>query len=171
MRGSRSGLFPLFIAVLIVLLLAACAPVISRQVLQEVDKSISFEQLLQKPESYKGRTVLLGGDVIETQNLSGKTLIVVLQRPLGFRGRPAAGDVSQGRFIISAAGFLDPAIYSNGRKITVAGMVVGKEVRPLGEREYTYPMIEKRELYLWPEEESSSAEPQVHFGVGIGVVF
>ena len=76
--------------------------------------------------------------------------------------------MSEGRFIIQTPGFLDPAIYSPGRKLTVAGTVAGKEVRPLGEIEYTYPIIEKRELYLWPEEEAVSDEPDVRFGVGIG---
>ncbi|RLB06480.1 MAG: hypothetical protein DRG50_05605 [Deltaproteobacteria bacterium] len=168
-RGARMGLIS--ISILIIFLLTGCAPVISKGVLKEVDRSISFEQLLEEPEAYKGKTLLLGGDIIETQNLPAKTLIIVLQRPLGHRGRPVGGDVSKGRFIISAAGFLDPAIYRHGRKVTVAGVVVGKKVRPLGEVEYTYPIIEKKELYLWPEEEVSSAEPQVHIGVGVGVVF
>ncbi len=171
MSVVRSGFSPLFIAVLTILLLAGCASVISREVLREVDQNVSFEQLLEEPEAYKGRTLLLGGDIIETQNLPDKTVVVVLQRPLGFRGKPAAKDISEGRFILSAPGFLDPAIYSHGRKVTVAGVVVGKEVRPLGEIEYTYPIIEKRELYLWPEEEASSAEPRVHFGFGVGVGF
>jgi outer membrane lipoprotein len=165
----RNNGFPLLCTIVAVLLLAGCAHVISKGVLQEVDSSISFMQLLKDPEAYKGKTVLLGGDIIETQNLSNKTLVVVLQRPLGSWGEPGAGDVSEGRFIITTAGFLDPAIYSSGRKITVAGRVVGKEVRPLGEITYAYPVIEKRELYLWPEEKSASAEPKVHFGVGIGI--
>jgi outer membrane lipoprotein len=153
------------------LLLAGCAHVISKEVLQEVDTSVSFVQVLKDPEVYRGKIVLFGGNVIETQNLSNKTLVVVLQRPLGSRGEPSAGDVSEGRFIIQTPGFLDPAIYSPGRKLTVAGTVAGKEVRPLGEIEYTYPIIEKRELYLWPEEETASDEPAVRFGVGIGVGF
>jgi outer membrane lipoprotein len=153
------------------LLLAGCAHVISKEVLQDVDTSVSFVQLSKDPNAYTGKTVLVGGDVIETQNLSDKTLVVVLQHPLGSRGEPSAGDVSEGRFIITASGFLDPAIYSPGRKLTVAGTVAGKEVRPLGEIEYTYPIIEKRELYLWPEEEAASDEPDVRFGLGIGVGF
>jgi outer membrane lipoprotein len=165
----RNNGFPLLCTIVAVFLLAGCAHVISKGVLQEVDSSISFMQLLKDPEAYRGKTVLLGGDIIGTQNLSNKTLVVVLQRPLGSRGEPGAGDVSEGRFIITTAGFLDPAIYSSGRKITVAGRVVGKEVRPLGEIIYAYPVIEKRELYLWPEEKSASAEPKVHFGVGIGI--
>lgn len=171
MSKARNILFPLFCVMMTVFLLASCAHVISKEVLQEVDTSVSFAQLSKDPEAYQGKTVLFGGDVIGTQNLSDKTVVVVLQRPLGSRGEPSAGDVSEGRFIITTPGFLDPAIYGPGRKITVAGTVVGKEMRPLGEIEYTYPIIEKRELYLWPEEETASDEPDVHFGVGIGVGF
>jgi outer membrane lipoprotein len=169
MSIARDHVLPFVFVMAAVLLLAGCAHVISKGVLQEVDTSVSFAQLSKDPEAYQGKTVLVGGDVIETQNLSDKTQVVVLQRPLGSRGEPGAGDVSEGRFIIQAPGFLDPAIYSPGRRLTVAGTVVGKEVRPLGEIEYTYPVIVKRELYLWPEEESASEEPKVHFGIGVGV--
>lgn len=165
----KNNVFNLLCAIVVVFLLAGCAHVISKEVLQEVDASLTFAQISKDPEAYRGRTVLFGGDIIETQNLSDKTLVVVLQRPLGSRGDPGAGDVSEGRFIIQTSGFLDPAIYGPGRKLTVAGTVVGKEVRPLGEITYAYPVIEKREFYLWPEEESASDEPKVHFGIGIGI--
>jgi len=151
------------------LVVIGCAPVISQEALKQVDQSVRFEELLENPEGYRGRTVLLGGDIIETQNLADKTLIVVLQRSLGYRKKPAAEGVSKGRFIVSVTGFLDPSIYRPGRKITVVGLVVGTEVRPLGEIEYTYPLIAKRELYIWPTEESSAAGSGVHFGVGIGI--
>jgi outer membrane lipoprotein len=153
------------------LLMVGCAHVISREVLKEVDKNATFAQVLKDPDAYKGKTVLFGGAIIETKNLPDKTQIVVLQRPFDSQGQPATGDVSEGRFIIQTTGFLDPAIYSPGRKITVAGRVAGKEVRPLGEIKYTYPIIEQREHYLWPEEKSASTEPKVHFGVGIGIGF
>jgi outer membrane lipoprotein len=151
------------------LLCAGCAPVISQGALKEVDQTLSFEQVLENPESYKGRIVLLGGDIIETQNFSDRTLLSVLQRPLGFNKKPKAEDVSRGRFIVYTLGFLDPAIYRRGRKITVVGSVMGRELRPLGEIEYSYPVIEKKELYLWPADEYLVTEPRVHFGVGIGI--
>jgi outer membrane lipoprotein len=162
--------YTLFVCLAIVntFLLLGCAPVISQRALDEVDQALIFEQLLENPEAHKGKIVLLGGTIIETQNFSDRTLTVVLQRPLGFRKRPITEDVSQGRFIIYTLDFLDPAIYSNGRKITVVGSVMGREVRPLGKIEYSYPVIEKKELYLWPSEEATGTWPRVHFGVGIG---
>ena len=159
----------LFVAMVAVTLVIGCAHVISKAVLKDVDPSVTFAQVAKVPDVYKGKTVLFGGDIIETKNLPNKTQVFVLQRPLGSGGKLAAGDVSEGRFIILVPGFLDPAIYSPGRKITVAGTVAGKEVRPLGEIAYTYPLIERRELYLWPKKEPASTEPKVHLGVGIGV--
>ena len=150
-------------------LLSGCASVISQRALNGVDQTLIFEQLLENPEAHKGKIVLLGGTIIETQNFSGRTLIVVLQCPLGFRKKPRVEDVSRGRFIIYTLGFLDPAIYRHGRKITTVGSVMGREVRPLGKIEYSYPVIEKSELYLWPLEEISGTGPRVHFGVGIGI--
>jgi len=169
MNAKRCRTLLACIATLTALVMAGCAPVISPAVLKEVDQSVGFEQVLKNPLAYRGRTVLLGGDIIETQNFAEKTLIVVLQRSLGFRKKPAAEGESKGRFIVSVPGFLDPAIYRPRRKVTVVGSVSGKEVRPLGEIEYTYPIITKRELYIWPVEESSATQPRVRFGVGIGI--
>ena len=171
MSITRQHLLSCVLAMMVLLLLAGCAHVISHEVLQEVEPSLTFAHVSKESEAYMGKTVLFGGDVIETQNLSDKSMVVVLQRPLGRRGEPIAGDASEGRFIITTTEFLDPAIYNAGRKITVAGTVVGKEVRPLGEITYAYPVIEKRELYLWPEDEAASDEPKVHFGFGIGIGF
>jgi len=150
------------------LLLAGCAHVISKETLKEVDRSATFAQVVKAPDAYVGKTVLFGGEIIETKNFADKSQIVVLQHPLDSRDRPVAGDVSEGRFIILTSGFLDPAIYSPGRQITVAGRVVGNEKHPLGEIEYTYPVIEKQGLYLWPAAGPASAEPRWQFGFGVG---
>ena len=171
MHIKTKGNYTLFIYIAIAgfFLLSGCASVISQRALDEVDRTLIFEQLLENPEAHKGKAVLLGGTIIETQNFSDRTLIVVLQRPLGFRKRPIVEDVSRGRFIINTQEFLDPAIYRNERKVTVVGSVMGSEVRTLGKTEYSYPVIEKKELYLWPLEESPGSGPRVHFGVGIGI--
>lgn len=160
--------FP-WVATTLLLLLAGCAPVISPATLQQVDKSISFEELQHNPDKYKGKTVLLGGDIIETRNTTGRTVILVLARSLDHRNQPKEEGASKGRFIVYQPGFLDPAIYRPDRQITVAGKVIGKELRPIGEMNYSYPVIENRELYLWPTGQYPWREPPVHFGIGIGI--
>ena len=170
--GMRvKGIIKIYAGMLIFLIMTACAPVISQQALDEVEGGINFEDVLKNPDPYMGRILLLGGFIIETRNLPERTVIMVLQSPLGFRKEPAEDKNSKGRFIISVPGFLDPAIYRPARKVTVVGSVSGKEVRPLGEIKYTYPVILKKEIYLWPAEQSARTEPRVHFGVGIGIGF
>ncbi len=153
-----------------IFVLTGCAHVISQEALQEVDEGLHFKEILENPEAYTGKTVLLGGDIIETETLQGRTVILVLQRPLGFRKRPSTEAASKGRFIVESSGFLDPAIYSKGRQITVVGTIRGKEVRPLGQTIYGYPVIAGKEIYLWPREEPASP-PRFYFGFGFGKSF
>jgi len=158
-----------WITPLILLCLAACASTISPEVLKDVDQSIRFEALLKDPDAFQGKTVLFGGDIIKTENSPDKTLIVVFQRSLNSDKKPSGGDRSAGRFIVSVSGFLDPAIFQPGRQITVVGVVAGKEVRALDDIEYSYPVIDKRHLYLWQRKSAIDTEPRVYFGFGAGV--
>ncbi len=167
MRVSRNIVLPWLLVVAAMFLPTGCAHVISKTMLNEVDRNATFAQVVKDPDAYKGKTVLFGGDIIETKNLPDKTVIAVLQRPLSRRGQPAGVDVSEGRFIIQTMGFLDPAIYSPGRQVTVAGKVLGKEVYPMGEIHYAYPLIEKQELFLWPLP-NPAAERRWHFSFGVG---
>lgn len=153
---------------LILLWLAACASTISPEVLKDVNQSIRFEALVKNPDAFQGKTVLFGGDIIKTENSPDKTLIVVLQRSLNSDEKPSGGDRSAGRFIVSVPGFLDPAIFQPGRQITVVGVVAGKEVRALDDIAYTYPVIERRHLYLWQRKSGIDTGPRVYFGFGVG---
>jgi len=166
MKKKRWKIILISLLVFTGLVIPGCGPVISRETLKDVDQMIRFEQILEDPEAYRESVVLLGGEIIDTQNATDETHIFVLQRPLEFRNKPASMDVSKGRFIISAPGFLDPVIYRPGRKITVVGSVVGKEIRPLEDIAYPYPLIAQRELYLWPSEEYPGKATSVYMSVG-----
>ena len=150
----------------LLVLMSACAPVISQTTMSTVDKSISFPALHQNPDAWKGKIVLLGGQIIATTVTANETWIEVLEKPLDYQQKPSDTDQSSGRFIVRFQGFLDPAIYASGRKLTVAGQVDGKDVRPLKEFSYTYPVLTSRELYLWKPEDVYSTP---RFGIGIGV--
>lgn len=155
---------------LLIAFLMGCAPVISRNLLGEVDKDLSFEAIMGDPDMFKGKTVLLGGTIIETTPLPDKTRLIILQQPLGFRNKPSTDEKSDGRFIAEAQAFLDPFVYSAGRQVTVAGTLVGKELRPLGEIDYVYPLVVSSELYLWPPEYPVDI-PRFYFGIGVGKTF
>lgn len=166
LQNSKRGLqFTAYYFLLAVLI--ACAPVISPEILKAVDQTIAFEQILKNPDIYKGKVILLGGTIIKTINLSNETLIEVVQQPLSRRNMPKDPEASKGRFIIVFKEFKDPAIYSPGRLITVAGEVTGSQTRPLGETNYNYPLLTPKEYYLWRPYEG----PSIHIGVGVGTTF
>ncbi|MGA2318484.1 MAG: Slp family lipoprotein [Thermodesulfobacteriota bacterium] len=76
---------------------------------------------------------------------------LVFQRPLGWRGEPKETVASEGRFLILADKYLDPYILRRGKKITVAGEMIGEKIKPLGEMDYRYLIVSCKQIYLWPE--------------------
>jgi outer membrane lipoprotein len=152
---EKSHRFPsgrpyLIFGLLLLILFSGCTP-ISRDLRAQADRTVNFLQVFQNPEAYKGKVVIWGGEIIETINQKdGTTLIVVLQRPLDWMEEPKF-QRSEGRFIILAEGYVDPYVFKRGRRITVAGEILGRKVMRLGELEYPYPLLQSKQLYLWGE--------------------
>ncbi len=146
----RTRAFFLIFGALLIVLLSGCLP-ISSHLRAEADKALTFRQVFQNPEDYKGKIVIWGGEIIETMNQrDGTTLIVVLQRPLDWSEEPEFRR-SEGRFIILVEGFVDPFVFRKGRRISVAGEILGRKVMRLGELEYPYPLLQSKQIYLWRE--------------------
>ncbi len=134
---------------LIVGLFAGCSPVISDQAMQAVDPLLDFAQVKQDPNAYIGKTLLLGGLLVDTRvNREGTDLEVVLFT-LDRWQRPLAPDESGGRFIARTDSFLDPDLFRPGLQVTLTGTVAGEEVRPLKGVDYHYPVFTIDEIHLW----------------------
>lgn len=88
-KSFFQGNGPFFIfGVLLIAILPGCLP-ISKQLRAEADKTLTFPQVFQNPDAYKGKIVIWGGEVVEAINQKdGTTLIVVLQRPLDWTEEP-----------------------------------------------------------------------------------
>ena len=145
---STKNWFRSFVLLFLAVLLSGCAHVISKDLREAADPGAPFREILKNPNAYEGKSVVWGGEVIETTNKQdGTTLIEVFQRSLNWREEPTGS--SEGRFLVRVDSYLDPYVYSKGRKITVAGELLGDEVRPLGEMDYRYPLVFSKQLYLW----------------------
>ena len=55
----------------------------------QVDPSVSFQQLLASPDSYQGKMVVVGGEVLKASTADGGTVLEILQLPLEEGQRPA----------------------------------------------------------------------------------
>ncbi len=152
-------------------LLASCAAApISPEVLGQVNKEITMAELVANPQAHAGQVVLLGGYIIQTRNLPEASEVEVLEAGLDGDQRPQGEDTSQGRFLARLPGWRDPAIFSPGRQITVAGRVSGSQRRPVGQVQYRYPVLEALDWHLWPGRQADGY-PNVFFSIGVGTAF
>ncbi|NUO08912.1 MAG: Slp family lipoprotein [Candidatus Brocadia sp.] len=149
-KRDKGSIFPYSMLILLLILIAGCAPVISKQVREQVRPEVTFTEVFNDPERYKGQMVIFSGVIVDAKNTKEGTLLQVLQRPAGYRGQPKDVDETGGRFLALDRRYLDVNVFTKGRSVTVAGEVQGKRVLPLGEIEYSYPLIHVKELYLWP---------------------
>jgi outer membrane lipoprotein len=167
----RPGLTPNILLVAVLLapaLLAGCATSpFSDQVMQRANRTITPTQVSRGPDRRGGLEVLWGGVIAASRNLADSTELTVVAYPLDYAARPDLEAPSTGRFVLRRPGYLEPADFAPGRTLTAFGPVTGLQTGQVGERSYVYPVVEARQLHLWP---AFYSQPQVYFGVGVGII-
>jgi outer membrane lipoprotein len=115
-------------------------------------------------KQYIGETVIVGGHVVEVQNKNDQTLITAVQAPLGVRQEPKPKDQSQGRLILVYPGFLDPKVYTEHRKITVAGKLLGSSQIETDDKPFPYLRVKVSEIHLWSVARPRYVDPYWNYG-------
>jgi outer membrane lipoprotein len=134
-----------------------------------VDRAVTFSEVIGDPNSYRGRMVVFGGEVLKAKRLKEGTQLELLQLPLDKEDRPGLNrQQSQGRFLALQQEFLDPATIIEGTKMTVVGEVSGAKVEHLDDVEYRYPVVTVKHLHVWPAPSYSTVQPRPRFSIGIG---
>ncbi len=160
-----------FVLAGILLSVAGCGPqVVPKELEGQVDRNVSFLQLKESPAAYKGRLVVLGGEVLSAKRGTDSTRIEVLQIPLNSSYEPVQDrTTSQGRFLAVQEKFLDPATVPVGTLVTVVGEVTGATTLPIDDVQYTYPTLTIRHLHVWENNPSRSyGRSPVSIGIGGG---
>ena len=133
-------------------------------------QTLTFLQVKATPDSFKGQPVVFGGEVLTARRLKDGTRIEILQLPLDKSTRPGYDlTQSQGRFIANQREFLDPATLPPGTSVTVTGEVTGSITLPLDETDYTYSVIDIKQLRVWARWEymaPNSAPTRVQAPIG-----
>ena len=130
---------------------AGACSVISPEIRREAQPQVPFGLLVQEPTRFMGKTVILGGYILETRIRDGETEMAVLQAPLDFQDQPGSRDSSAGRFLVTHQGYLDPEVYRKDRQVTIAGIVKGRTMGSVENCPYPCLMVQSRQIYLWPE--------------------
>ena len=116
----------------------------------QIDKNVTFTEVLNSPESYKGRLLLLGGEVLKAKRLKGGTQVELLQLPLNEDQEPTTDLTrSQGRMLVLHQGSLDPATLTPGMLVTFVGEVSESITEKLDDVDYRYPTLTVKHWYVW----------------------
>jgi outer membrane lipoprotein len=131
-----------------------------------VDSSLTSREVFQNPDAYEGKTVVWGGRIIQVLPQDDTTYVEILQMPLGWRKKPEEAYASEGKFLILIKKLLDLSDFDRGKKITVAGEILGsaqrEKIESLSEKDYHYTVILSEEIHLWKDylyPYSSSVQP------------
>ena len=151
------------------LLLAACAsgPGITTD---GVNETVTPRQASAEIDALQGDQVLWGGMIVNSTNLENSTRLEVLGYPLDGSQQPQTSAEPSGRFLALEQGYLETADYRQGRLVTIKGVLSETQDGAIGEADYTYPVVQAEQIYLWPEE-AARRDSGINFGVGIGILF
>jgi outer membrane lipoprotein len=137
--------------VLVLMVCGGCAANPASSISQAIVDDVSLTQARSAVDAYMGSTVRWGGVVTEVENKADKTWVFLVGRVLRDDEKPITDSASEGRFIASFNGFVDPLVYKKGRPLTVVGSIESSTVRAIGEYDYWFPVVAVRDSYLWAE--------------------
>lgn len=129
------------------LLLSACS--VAPRNLQGQYLAITPDKASQSSGNSADR-VRWGGKIISVEPSNERTCFIMLGQPLNAKAKPYMREETTGRFIACRNGFYDPALFSEGRLVTITGIWRGHETRKIGDMDYRYPMVEAEVIHLWP---------------------
>lgn len=130
---------------------SGCVPEIPKEVLSNVDTTITFKMLKINPTEYTGKTIITGGEIVSATNQSnGDTALEIIEFPLDSDYKPQKSDQSSGRFIVSYKGYLETKIFAPGRLVTIVGTVGESHKGTIGSMPYTFPLVSSTYVKLWP---------------------
>jgi outer membrane lipoprotein len=153
--------------VLSLLLLGACAsgPTFDTS---QVDRSLTPTLASTRPLSATDRQVLWGGVILGVTNQAHSTLVEMQAYPLGYQEKPQTDEAPLGHFLLEQDGFLEPAVYTDGRLLTATGRITRIDTCKVGEAQQPCPVVEAQQLHLWPVD-SFREDTGLRFGGEIGV--
>ena len=137
------------LTLLCVAVLGGCTTPVPQVIREPLPGSIAVAEARAHPQAHIGERVRWGGTIVKVENRQADTGVEVVSRPLSEGGRPLQTDHTGGRFIASFNEFLDPAVYTEGRRLTVVGTLVDTVTRSIGEHPYRFPLVKVDTAYLW----------------------
>jgi starvation-inducible outer membrane lipoprotein len=149
--------------------MAGCAAGIPSQLAAQVSQNLSFADIRQHPEAYRGRIVALGGIITQVEAVDEGYRVIVSELPFepSSRYRPAVDQLPRGRFILLIPRQATPSDLRPGAEGTVVGEILGAGTLSEAGVDDRVPLLEARHVKVW----GPSWWPRFQIGVwgGIGI--
>lgn len=116
--------------------------------------NIGFNEVKTNIASFHNMPFRWGGRIINVTNEESFSQAQLLFFPLNRYDRPNTNRETQGRFAITRAQFLDPAIYKEGTEVTVTGILSGEIKQLIGKKMLTLPLLKIDHIHTWPDRSS-----------------
>jgi starvation-inducible outer membrane lipoprotein len=135
------------------LIMFACAPTVifPPEVLEKVDRTVTFEQVVNHPDEYQGRVVELGGQILGSK-VAGEE-VQLLVRVLPIQTKPVYGPVDpggeHGMFIIRYTGNVGEQDLQRGNMVIVIGSMMGGVVTGLSGVPVSRPTVSAECFHIW----------------------
>ena len=135
------------------LLILACAPAVifPPEVLEKVDRTVSFKQVVDHPAEYQGRVVEFGGQILGSL-VEGEE-VQLLVRELPIQTKPVYGPVDRsgprGMFVIRYTGEVSAQDIMLGNMVIVIGPMMGAIVTDLSGVPVSRPTVSAECVHYW----------------------
>lgn len=144
--------------------------VIPDHLVKQVNEQLSYDQVRHSPETYRGQTVVWGGEVLSAVRQGDRTKLEVLQLPLNKDHMPEVDNkaASQGRFLAwdTRQEIIDPAIFEKGSKVTIIGEIEGESSKSSDPVSSELPIVAIRDMTLWSKHTSNFYPYHPYYGYG-----
>ena len=135
------------------LLILACAPAVifPPEVLEKVDRTVSFKQVVDHPAEYQGRVVEFGGQILGSLVEGDEVQLLVRELPI--QTKPVYGPVdrggTRGLFIIRFTGKVGEQDLQHGNMVIVIGPMMGNVVTNVTGVPVSRPTVSAECFHIW----------------------
>lgn len=133
------------------MLISACA-FTPKPIRQAPKPNLLLIEAQQNFAQHQGKMARWGGLILEINNKQSETQLHMIAFPLRFNGLPNPSYKPLGRFIVKTREFLEPAVYTKDRILTVIGKLSALTEERVDEKTLTLPVLELESHYLWPKQ-------------------
>jgi len=139
----------LLVAMFGAFMLSGCITPLAPEVKDKLDPGLDFATVQADPQQFQGKSLLLGGSIVNLKNDAQGSLLEILRWDLNRWGEPLALAEAGDRFLVRTPRQLDADLYTRGRPVTLGGTLNGTAIITINEHEESALLFDLLGIHLW----------------------